>query len=147
MEIKPTTTVEAVCVKVPPFWPEEPALWFAQLEGQFVLASITADSKYNYVISNLEFKYVSENKDIVKNPPGANNYDKVKTELIPRLSSSQEQRVRQLLTHEDIGDRKPAQILTAPTKFGRSERTRRFCTFYLVEAPANECTGDYCVAA
>ncbi|XP_034837854.1 uncharacterized protein [Maniola hyperantus] len=104
--------IETVRVKVPPFWPDEPALWFAQLEGQFALANISVDAtKYNYVISNLEYKYVTEIKDIVKNPPDTNKYDKVKAELIARLSSSQEQRVRQLLTHEDIGDRKPSQFL------------------------------------
>lgn len=104
--------VETVRVKVPPFWPDEPALWFAQLEGQFALANISVDAtKYNYVISNLDYKYVTEIKDIIKNPPHKDKYDKVKTELITRLSSSQEQRVRQLLTHEDIGDRKPSQFL------------------------------------
>ncbi|XP_045777854.1 uncharacterized protein LOC123875850 [Maniola jurtina] len=106
------TNIETVRVKVPPFWPDEPALWFAQLEGQFSLANVSADStKYNYVVSSLEFKYITEIKDIVKNPPKENKYEKVKAELISRLSSSQEQRVRQLLTHEDIGDRKPSQFL------------------------------------
>lgn len=104
--------VDSIRVKVPPFWPDDPELWFAQLEGQFALANITVDStKYNYVISNLEYKYFTEIKDIVKNPPNTNKYDKIKSELISRLSSSQEQRVRQLLTHEDIGDRKPSQFL------------------------------------
>ncbi|KAJ0180017.1 hypothetical protein K1T71_004608 [Dendrolimus kikuchii] len=104
--------VQSVRVKVPPFWPDEPALWFTQLEGQFALANITVDStKYNYVISNLEFKYAAEIKDIINKPPDSNKYDKVKKELINRLSSSQEQKVRQLLTHEDMGDRKPSQFL------------------------------------
>ncbi|XP_052744261.1 uncharacterized protein LOC128199315 [Bicyclus anynana] len=105
-------SVQAVRVKVPPFWPDEPALWFAQLEGQFALANITVDAtKYNYVIANLDIKYITEIKDIIKNPPAADKYEKVKAELIARLSVSQEQRVRQLLTHEDIGDRKPSQFL------------------------------------
>lgn len=99
-------------MKVPPFWPDEPTLWFAQLEGQFALANITADStKYNYVVSNLEYKYVTEVKDVIKQPPESGKYEKIKKELIGRLSASQEQRVRQLLTSEDIGDRKPSQFL------------------------------------
>ncbi|CAH4034235.1 unnamed protein product [Pieris brassicae] len=104
--------INSVSVKVPPFWPDEPVLWFAQIESQFTLANITADTtKYNYVVSNLDYKYVSEIKDIIKNPPTTDKYISLKTELISRLSSSQEQRVRQLLTHEDIGDRKPSQFL------------------------------------
>lgn len=104
--------VESVRVKVPPFWPDEPTLWFAQLEGQFSLAGISADiTKFNYIVANLEYKYIIEIKDIIKNPPPTDKYEKIKHELISRLSSSQEQRVRQLLTHEDVGDRKPSQFL------------------------------------
>lgn len=106
---------EEVCrvgVKVPPFWPNEPALWFAQLEGQFVLANITSDAtKFYHVIANLDYKYVCEVKDVITNPPADNKYEKIKAELISRLSASQEQRVRQLLTHEELGDRKPSQFL------------------------------------
>lgn len=101
-----------VGVKVPPFWPNEPALWFVQLEGQFALSNITADvTKFYHVIANLDYKYICEVKDIIAKPPTDNKYDKIKAELISRLSASQEQRVRQLLTHEELGDRKPSQFL------------------------------------
>ncbi|EFN66119.1 hypothetical protein EAG_10639, partial [Camponotus floridanus] len=30
-------------VRIPPFWPENPELLFAQLEGQFTLGAITDD--------------------------------------------------------------------------------------------------------
>lgn len=29
---------------MPPFWPEEPALWFAQIKSQFAITEITADT-------------------------------------------------------------------------------------------------------
>lgn len=104
--------LNSVSVKVPPFWPEDPALWFAQLEGQFALAGITTDStKYNYVIANLDCRIIAEIRDVVKNPPATGKFDKVRDELISRLSSSNEQRVRQLISNEDIGDRKPSQFL------------------------------------
>lgn len=92
---------------------EEPALWFSQLEGQFVLANITADStKFYHVISNLDLKYVSEIKDIIINPPEDDTkYQKIKSELIRRFSATQEQKVRQLLALEELGDRKPSQFL------------------------------------
>lgn len=101
-----------VGVKMPPFWPNEPELWFIQLEGQFTMANITADvTKFTYVVANLDYKYVCEVKDVIAKPPADNKYEKLKTELISRLSASQEQRVRQLLTHEELGDRKPSQFL------------------------------------
>ncbi|XP_028166640.1 uncharacterized protein LOC114357293 [Ostrinia furnacalis] len=101
-----------VAVRLPPFWPEEPALWFAQCEGNFVLSNITSDvTKFYYVAAQLDHTYAVEVKDIIKNPPETGKYEKLKTELIKRLSASQEKKVKRLLMHEDLGDRKPSQFL------------------------------------
>ena len=52
-----TSYITRVGIRVPPFWPEKPAVWFAQFEGQFALSNITQDStKFYYVISQLENK-------------------------------------------------------------------------------------------
>lgn len=101
-----------VSVRAPPFWPEEPSLWFAQMEAQFSLSGITSDStKFNYVIAQLEHQYVVEVKEIINNPPADNKYSRLKTELISRLSASQEKKVLQLMKHEELGERKPSQFL------------------------------------
>jgi hypothetical protein len=42
-----TCTINRVGICVPPFWPEKPAVWFAQLEGQFALSNITQEASYN----------------------------------------------------------------------------------------------------
>lgn len=101
-----------VGVRIPPFWPEDPALWFAQLEGQFALSNITNDvTKFYYVTAQLDHRYAAEVKDVITSPPDTGRYDKLKLELIKRLSASQEKKVTQLLTHEELGDRKPSQFL------------------------------------
>ncbi|XP_026760379.2 uncharacterized protein LOC113519459 [Galleria mellonella] len=101
-----------VGVRIPPFWPEEPSLWFAQVESQFTLSKITTDeTKFCYLVAQLDHQYAAEVKDIITNPPSTNKYDKLKSELIKRLSASQEKRVKQLLIHEELGDRKPSQFL------------------------------------
>ncbi|XP_073943463.1 uncharacterized protein [Choristoneura fumiferana] len=101
-----------VGVRVPPFNADEPALWFAQIEAQFQLSKITVDeTKFYYVAGQLEARYALEVKDIITNPPAADKYIKIKTELIKRLSASQEKRTRQLLVHEELGDRSPSQFL------------------------------------
>lgn len=106
------TNVAAIGVKVPPFWPHKPSLWFVNLEAQYALANITADStKYAHLISCLDAKYAAEVEDIIINPPMNGKYDKLKAEIIRRLSISQEQRIRQLLSQEEVGDRKPTQFL------------------------------------
>lgn len=101
-----------VGVRLPPFWPEEPAVWFAQIEGSFALSRIKDDeTKYYYVTSHLEHRYAAEVKDILVNPPATNKYETLKAELIKRLSASREKEVTQLLMHEELGDRRPSQFL------------------------------------
>lgn len=104
--------IAKVRVRVPPFWPEKPTVWFAQVEAQFALSNITSDAtKYFTVVGNLEPSIMAQLDDVLENPPTSNRYEKLKTELIKRLSVSQEQKVRQLLNHEELGDRKPSAFL------------------------------------
>lgn len=99
-------------IKVPPFSPDDPEIWFALLEGQFESRNITEDAdKFSNVITNLDLQHAKAVKDIIINPPLTNRYEKIKTELIRRLSASHEKKVKQLLTHEELGDRKPSQFL------------------------------------
>lgn len=113
IESTPALAVSRVAIKLPSFWRDRPALWFAQAEAQFDIAGITADStKFNYIISQLDEKVVVEVEDIISNPPAPEQkYSKLKYELIHRLSMSEGQRVRQLINEEDLGDRRPSQFL------------------------------------
>ncbi|CAB3220775.1 unnamed protein product [Arctia plantaginis] len=104
--------VSRVGVRVPPFWPADPTVWFAQLESQFILSRVVTDeTKFHYVVSQLDTQCAMEVKDVIKNPPASGKYEKIKTELIKRLCASQEKRLKQLLEREELGDRKPSQFL------------------------------------
>lgn len=104
--------IHRVTVKFPPFWPDKPEVWFAQAEAQFALANITQDTtKYNYIVSQLDARFANEVDDIITRPPNTGRYERLKTELIRRLSLIEEQRVRQLISAEELGDRKPSQFL------------------------------------
>jgi hypothetical protein len=47
--------VSKVAMRLPPFWAQWPAVWFAQAEAQFILASFSSkQTKFCYVISQLE---------------------------------------------------------------------------------------------
>lgn len=109
----PTTGhVDKVACKLPPFWMGRPAPWFAHIESSFALSGITQDStKYNHVLSVLSETLIGEVEDIVLNPPAQEKYNHLKTELIRRLSISEEKRLAQLLSDEELGDRKPSQFL------------------------------------
>ena len=104
--------VHHVAVRLPPFWADKPTLWFAQAEAQFAVSHVTTElTKYSYVVSQLDSRYAAEVEDIITNPPAENRYEYLKAELIRRLSISEEQRVRQLISEEELGDRKPSQFL------------------------------------
>lgn len=104
--------VDRVSVRVPPFYPTKPSMWFAALESQFVLANITQDTtKYHYTVSSLESMYADVVEDIINAPSAPDKYERLKTELIKRLTASQQSKVKQLLNHEELGDRKPSQFL------------------------------------
>ncbi|XP_037303419.1 uncharacterized protein LOC119193794 [Manduca sexta] len=104
--------VYKVSIRIPPFWPEEPEIWFAQVEGQFAINRITSDqTKFNHVINQLDNQYSKEVKDIIIKPPAENKYDTLKALLIKRLTESNEKKLKQLLMHEELGDRKPSRFL------------------------------------
>jgi hypothetical protein len=87
-------------------------VWFAQAEAQFSLAGISSEkTKFFHVISQLDHRYAVEVEDIIISPPKRDPYTALKTELMGQLSPSREQCIRQLLTLEDMGDRKPLQFL------------------------------------
>lgn len=124
-----------VGVRIPPFWPEKPTIWFSQIEGQFSMARITDDlTKFHYILSHLDRQYSVEVEDVITSPPATGKYEKLKSELIKRLSVSKEKKVKQLLQSEELGDRKPSQFLrhlqhlagpTIPEDFLRSIWTSR----------------------
>lgn len=104
--------VHRASIRIPPFWPTEPEMWFWQVEKQFSIGGITRDqTKFDYVISNLDLRYLSEVRDMMHRSPPTAKYETLKTELIRRLGSPQEQKTKRVLEHEEMGDRKPSQFL------------------------------------
>jgi hypothetical protein len=98
-------------MRLPPFWPKRPDVWFAQAEVQFTLAVISSEqTKFSYVISQLDQRYASEVEDIITCPPEWDPYTTLRTELVRQLSPSKEHRICELRTLE-MGDRKPSQFL------------------------------------
>jgi hypothetical protein len=53
----------------------------------------------------------SRGGDTITSPPEHKPYNQLKVELVCRLSTSREQHMRQLLSHEEMGNRKPLQFL------------------------------------
>ncbi|PIK61772.1 hypothetical protein BSL78_01326 [Apostichopus japonicus] len=104
--------VAAVALKLPPYWPNDPAVWFAQVQAQFMTRGITSEqTQFAYIVSALQPEIAQEVRDILMNPPTDTPYSHLKAELIRRTSVSEQKRLHQLLTQEELGDRKPSQLL------------------------------------
>jgi hypothetical protein len=71
METSSTQPAEIarVAVRRPPFWAEQPDVWFAQAEAKSSLAGITSEStKFHHVISQLDHRYTADVRDIITSP-------------------------------------------------------------------------------
>ena len=105
-------STNAVSIKCPPYWPQDPILWFARVEAMFRSRGITAQrTMFDHVVGSLEHQFATDVRDVLLSPPSTNPYNILKSELIKRTQASPQQRLRQLLTLEELGDRKPSQLL------------------------------------
>ncbi|XP_033101572.1 uncharacterized protein LOC117104841 [Anneissia japonica] len=103
--------ISSVSLKLPPYWPNDPTLWFTQVEAQFTARHITVDAmKYAYLVGSLQPEIAQEVRDLLLYPPQDNRYVQLKEALIKRTSDSDQKRLRQILTEEELGDRKPSQL-------------------------------------
>lgn len=107
-----TGRVSALNINLPPFWPSDPEVWFAQVEAQFCTRGITAQkTKFDYIIASLSLEYATEVQDIILHPPKTRLYDFLRKQLVKCTAISEKRRLQQLLTSEELGDHKPPQLL------------------------------------
>ena len=84
-----TSPVASVTLKIPPFWPNDPFIWFAQVEAQFHTRQMASQTtKLSYIVSSLPPEIAQEVRDLLLNPPITTPYDTLKSELIKHTSES-----------------------------------------------------------
>lgn len=106
------TLLSAVQLRLPPFWNRNPRVWFRQIESQFLLHRITSQSaRYHHVVTSIPSELAEAVDDIQDNPPEQDAYDKLKQAILDRTMESEGSRLRQILTSEELGDRRPTQLL------------------------------------
>ncbi|BHF77227.1 hypothetical protein SprV_0502033100 [Sparganum proliferum] len=101
-----------VSVKLPTFWPRNVELWIARCEAEFEACEITRqETMFNHLQRSLPDEYAEEVCDLLIHRPLEQPYDKLKEALVKRVAMTEERRLRQLLTGEELGDRKHSQLL------------------------------------
>lgn len=112
--------VSAMTVRLAQFWERNPTTWFLQAEAQFQLARITSqETKFLHVVGALPQTAVEEVADILAafhNSRPAAPYDQLKAALLERTAASVRTRIQQLLSSEELGDRRPTQLLRSMTQ-------------------------------
>ena len=118
----PVASVSAVSVKLPPFWPSDPDLWFAQVEAQFATRGITVEqTKYEYIVSALAPDTATTVRDLILTPPANTPYTTLKRELIKRTGGSNQQKLQKLLNEVELDDQKPTQLLRRMRQLWRTD--------------------------
>ncbi|XP_017875193.1 uncharacterized protein LOC108623586 [Ceratina calcarata] len=99
-------------VQLPAFWKHEPKLWFMMLEKEFQAYNVKVNAvKTSAVVRNLDPATMRLIIDIIEAPEDKSTYEDIKQALLERLESSDETKLRRLLTELELGDRKPSELL------------------------------------
>ena len=99
-------------IKVPPFWKENPTIWFNQIETAFDLYHITGDTtKFRHVVLQLDQTVMPYVSDLVVTPPDKNKYQTLKDRIVMSFVETTELKLRRLLRGIDCQDDKSSAIL------------------------------------
>ncbi|XP_031335072.1 uncharacterized protein LOC116182177 [Photinus pyralis] len=99
---------------IPPCGGTRPDVWFAIVEANFNLANpkiIREETKYSYVLSALTPDLANELADVMIDPHPTEPYTKLKAAILKRTCLSETQKIKQLLSGQELGNKKPTQLL------------------------------------
>ena len=81
--------------------------------AQFRMRHVTAQrTKFYHVVSSLSPDFATEVRDFIIRPPADAPYDSLREQLIKCTTASEQRKLQQLFSAEELGDRKPSQLLS-----------------------------------
>ncbi|KAJ3661784.1 hypothetical protein Zmor_006168 [Zophobas morio] len=111
---KTAPTITEAAFSLPAFWDNQPELWFAMAEARFSTFQtkiVKKETKYNHVLIALPPYIAAEVTDQIVTPDPDLPYTRLKQAIIARTSLTETQRLKQLLSCQELGSRKPTQLL------------------------------------
>ncbi len=70
-------------VRLPPFWTEKPASWFALAEARFRSSGVvTEHHRFDLLVGSLSMTSIGQVIDLVENPPDLLPYSMLKAKLL-----------------------------------------------------------------
>ena len=129
----------AVAIKLPTFWTEQPDIWFTQAEAQFQIRNISADeTKYYHVVAALDQTAAKRVITVLSNPPEDNKYRTLKDILINTYGLCEAERASQLLHLSGLGDAKPSEYMdNMLALLGNQTPCFLFRQLFIEQMPAN----------
>ena len=81
--------------------------------AQFRMRHVTAQrTKFYHVVASLSPDFATEVRDLIIRPPADAPYDSLREQLIKCTTASEQRKLQQLFSAEELGDRKPSQLLS-----------------------------------
>ena len=114
LEERPTEAgyVEAYAMKIPPYWPANPQIWFMQIKTLFAARGITSQrTMYHHIVGSHSPEIAMKIRDLLLRPLEDSRYNILKGKLIERTAASEQRQLQELFTAEELRDRKPTQLL------------------------------------
>ena len=112
----------AVAPHLPKFWKDAPVPWFSSIEAQFMLRGVTDKvTQYYHTVAKLEPNMCAEMQDVLAKPVDARSFEELRKALIEAYDKSPGQKMEQLLGINDLGDRKPTELLGFLKRLGAGQ--------------------------
>ncbi|KAH9364976.1 hypothetical protein HPB48_015298 [Haemaphysalis longicornis] len=104
--------VAVIHLRLPNFMRKHPHVWFAKVEAVSDLHRVSSETtRFRHLLCNLPPEVADEVAVVIGAPLNDAPYQRLKQSILGRSTMPESARLRHLLTHEELGDRRPSQLL------------------------------------